>query len=249
MFEEGLGKELVLDGGAVHLLHEGEDLNDLGVPLLLEKPLREHENEPHVLAIVEVDLPLSFLFCVGGELQVGVDLLQGLKVQLLEIDIEEVGDELLASVVEVPLLADGVDVEGVHHHVPLLKDLHQFKLGVLLVPQGVVAVLQDIEDVFDLVLDLLVELDGLVGVDGVDGVSDQLIDVLCLVDVQLLQDLLVIQDALYHVELLPLDQDLAVGQQEFLLTDVVVDGLQDVEQHCEHVPAEVQGDLLVLDPD
>ena len=70
-----------------------------------------------------------------------------------------------------------------HHHVPLLKDLHQFQLRILLVPQCIVAVLQDIEDVLDLMLDLLVELDGLVGVDGGDGVSDQLIDVLRLIDV------------------------------------------------------------------
>lgn len=77
-------------------------------------------------------------------------------------------------------------------------------------------------------LDLLVELDGLIGVNGVDCVSDELIDVLCLVDVQLLQDFLVVEDAFDHVELLPLDQDLAVGQQQLLLADIVVNGLEDV---------------------
>lgn len=126
LFQEGFSEELVFYVGAVHLLDKSEDFDDLGVPLLLEQPLREHENEPHVLTIVEVDLSLPFLLGISGEFEVGVDLLQGLKVELVEVDIEEVGDELLPSVVEVPLLADRVDIEGMHHHVPLLKDLHQF---------------------------------------------------------------------------------------------------------------------------
>ena len=81
-------------------------------------------------------------------------------------------------------------------------------------------------------LDLLIELDGLVSVDGVDCVSDQFIDVFCLVDAELLQDLLIVQYALYDIELLPFYEDLAVSQQEFFLADVVVNGLEDVEQNC-----------------
>lgn len=98
-------------------------------------------------------------------------------------------------------------------------------------------------------LDLLIELDGLVGVDSVDCISNQFIDVFCLVDVQFLQDLFIIQDALYDIELLPFYQDLPVSQQEFFLTDIVVNGLKDVEQDCQHVSAEIQRYFLVLDPD
>lgn len=80
LFEEGLGEEFVLDVCAVHLLHEGEDLDDLRVTLMFQQSLCEHEDEPHVLTIVEVDLPLTFLFTISCELQIRVDLLQGLKV-------------------------------------------------------------------------------------------------------------------------------------------------------------------------
>lgn len=80
-----------------------------------------------------------------------------------------------------------------------------------MIPQSIVILLQDIKDVLDLSLDLLVEFDRLVGVDGIERVPDQLVNILRLVDVQLLQDLFVVEDALDHIELLPFDQDLAVG--------------------------------------
>jgi hypothetical protein len=59
----------------------------------------------------------------------------------------------------------------------------------------------------------------------VEGVAHQLVDVHVLIDLQLLQHLLVIKNALDDVELLPLNQDLPVGQQQGFLLHVVVDGL------------------------
>lgn len=212
LLQEGFGQEFVFDIGPIHLLDEGEDLDDLGVALMLEESLREHEDEVDVFAVIQAELPRWLIgLDLCGVLQICVDLLQGLEVEPIEVDIVQIGDELLASIVVVPLLANGVDIEGVDSHFPLLEDLHQFQLGVFLVAQAIVVLLEDVEDVLDLPLDLLVELDGLVGVDGVEGVADQLVDVLRLVDVQLLQDLLVVEDALDDVELLPFDEDLAVG--------------------------------------
>lgn len=151
---------------------------------MLEESLCEHEYEVDVFAIIQVKLSWWLIrFDLCGVLEVCVDLLQGLEVEPIEVDIIQVGDEFLTSIIVVPLLADGVDIEGVHGHFPLLEDLHQFQLGVLLVPQAIIILLEDIKDILDLSLDLLVKLDGLVGVDGIEGVSDQLVDVLRLVDV------------------------------------------------------------------
>ena len=72
--------------------------------------------------------------------------MKGFQVELLQVDSEEVVDELLSALTvdlhltvlhksEVPFLAYGIDVEGVHCRLPFLEDLHQFQLGVFLVSQ------------------------------------------------------------------------------------------------------------------
>ena len=63
-------------------------------------------------------------------------MLQRLEIEFFEVDIKEVGDELFSAIVVVPLLADRVDVVGVHDDFPFLEDVNQFKFGVLLVAQG-----------------------------------------------------------------------------------------------------------------
>jgi hypothetical protein len=183
LLKEGFSQELVFDIGPVHLLDEGKDLDDFGVALVLEESLCEHEYEMDVFTIIQVELSRWVIgLDLGRVLQVCVDLLEGLEVKPIEVDIIQIGDELLPSVVVVPLLADGIYIEGMHGHFPFLEDLHQFQLRVLLVPQPIIILLEDIKNILDLSLDLLVEFDGLVGVDGVEGVSDQLVDVLRLVD-------------------------------------------------------------------
>lgn len=165
-----------------------------------------------VFTIIKVEVSWwVIVFYLGSVFEVCVDLLQGLEIETIQVDIIQIGDELFPSIVVIPLLADGVDIEGMHSNLPFLKDLHQFQLRVLLVPQTIIILLENIKDILDLPLHLIVKLNGLVGVYGIQCIPDQLIDVLRLVGVELLQDLLVVEDALDHIELLPFDQDFAVG--------------------------------------
>jgi hypothetical protein len=85
--------------------------------------------------------------------------------------------------------------------------------------------LENVEDVLYLMFDFFVKLDALVCVDGVDGVAYKLIDVGRLINFEFLQYIFVIENALDDVELLPLDQYFPIGEEEFSLGDIIVDGL------------------------
>jgi hypothetical protein len=67
---------------------------------------------------------LPFNSQIGGYFEVGIDSFEIVKGQLVDIAIEYISDELLLSDLALPVVADQMDVAGLDHHTPFLKNMH-----------------------------------------------------------------------------------------------------------------------------
>lgn len=74
-------------------------------------------------------------------------------------------------------MAHGVDVERMHHDIPLFEDMHQLQLRKFLLSQGCDFLGQDVENIFDLSFDFLIKLNGLVSVYSQQSILHEFIDV------------------------------------------------------------------------
>ncbi len=74
-------------------------------------------------------------------------------------------------------MAHGVDVERMHHDIPLFEDMHQLQLRKFLLSQGSDFLGQDVENIFDLSFDFLIKLNGLVSVYSQQSILHEFIDV------------------------------------------------------------------------
>lgn len=166
---------------------------------------------------------------------------------MVDVAIEYVSNEFLLAQLSFPIIANQMNITGLDHHSPLLEYLHQIQLSQLSSLKALVGLRQNVENVFDLLFDLLVKCDGVVCVDGVKGIADKLFNVRFFFDMQLFQDLFVIENSLDDIKLFPLNEHFSVSQQQISLSNVVIDGFQNVEKHCQHVSAVVERDFLVLD--
>lgn len=74
-------------------------------------------------------------------------------------------------------MAHGVDVERMHHDIPLFENMHQLQLRKFLLSQGCDFLGQDVENIFDLSFDFLIKLNGLVSVYSQQSILHEFIDV------------------------------------------------------------------------
>lgn len=74
-------------------------------------------------------------------------------------------------------MAHGVDVERMHHDIPLFEDMHQLQLRKFLLSQGSDFLGQDVENIFDLSFDFLIKLNGLVSVYSQQSILHEFVDV------------------------------------------------------------------------
>lgn len=145
-FKEGLSKQFIFNCCGAYFLNKGKNFDDFWVSLLFEQPLREHQNKPDVLSIIELNF-LYFCLRTVCELKVGVDMLQGLKIKLIKVNIKQTCYEVLAAaslyhylsiiihvlVPPIPVITYGVNIPRMNNNLPFLENLHQLQLSILLI--------------------------------------------------------------------------------------------------------------------
>lgn len=188
-FHEGLSHKFVFYGAAVHGLNEREDFDDFIIAAFFEQSLGEQKNKSDILAVIQDNLPSVFIFFKRGSiLKVGINLIESLKIKLFKVDVIKTDDEILTSVLFVPLFADWVNIVRMDNYVPAFKDFDQSQFSNLLVSQVIVFVVfwvlivHDVKDFFDLPLYLLIEFDRLISVNNFQRVFHQFLDKFIFVD-------------------------------------------------------------------
>lgn len=137
---------------------------------------------------------------------------------------------------------------SVNNSSPALKNFNKLKFGKLL-SFDFMFTLINVQNWSDVLLGFWVINDVFIEIDLAESSSDQIVDETFSLDLNFFQDFLIVNDALNDLELFPLDQNLAISQEQLSFSYFIVNIFLKIQKYGQHVSAEFQWNIIGFNSD